>query len=87
VPVDVKPRVLTTAIDLEDNTASLKLAYEVAGYFELKKDEAGAIAQEAGKAVGVWRKEAAKLGITRPEIDRMASAFEHEDLKAAVTGK
>jgi serine/threonine protein kinase HipA of HipAB toxin-antitoxin module len=52
VPVDVKPRVLTTAIDLEDNTASLKLAYEVAGYFELKKDEARAIAQRSERPLG-----------------------------------
>jgi hypothetical protein len=27
--------------------------------------------------------EAKKLGLTAPEIDRMASAFEHDDLKAA----
>ena len=28
-----------------------------------------------------------KLGLTAPEIDRMASAFEHEDLKAALAVK
>src|SRR5260370_41356951 len=33
VPTDMKP--LTTAIDLEDGAASLKLALEVAAYFEL----------------------------------------------------
>jgi serine/threonine-protein kinase HipA len=31
VPIDIKPRVLSTAIN-EDNTASLTLAMEVAGY-------------------------------------------------------
>jgi serine/threonine-protein kinase HipA len=87
VPTDVKPRVLTTAIDLEDGTASLKLAYEVASYFELKATEARAIAREVGKAVSSWRKEAARLGVGNSEIDRMASAFEHDDLKAAVAGK
>lgn len=87
VPTDIKPRVLTTAIDLDDGTASLQLAYDVAGYFELKKDEARAIAHEVGKAVGLWRKEAADLGLGKQEIDRMASAFEHEDLKTAAAGK
>jgi serine/threonine-protein kinase HipA len=75
VPTDIKPRVLTTTIDLEDGTASLKLAYEVASYFELKAAEARAIAREVGKAVSSWRKEAARLGVSNSEIDRMASAF------------
>ena len=87
VPTDVRPRVLTTAIDLEDGTASLKLAYDVASYFELTAGQARAIAREAGKAVASWRKEAARLGLGAGEIDRMASAFEHDDLKAAVSGK
>ncbi len=84
VPTEIKPRVLTTAIDLEDSTASLKLALEVASYFELGPDEARAIAAQVGKAVATWRKVAAKLGLTAPEIDRMASAFEHDDLRAAL---
>ena len=87
VPIDVKPRVLTTAIDLDDGTASLKLALQVANYFELKKAVARKIAGQVGQAVGAWRREARKLGLTPPEIDRMASAFEHEDLKAARTMK
>jgi serine/threonine-protein kinase HipA len=84
VPTDIKPRVLTTAIDLEDGTASLKLALDVASYFELRADEARAIAAQVGKAVATWRKEAADVGLTAPEIDRMASAFEHDDLRAAL---
>ncbi len=84
VPTDIKPRVLTTAIDPDDGTASLKLAMEVAGYFELVAGEAAQIGAEVGKAVAPWRKVAAKFGLAAPEIDRMASAFEHEDLKAAL---
>jgi serine/threonine-protein kinase HipA len=87
VPTDIKPRVLTTAIDLEDGTASLKLAYDVASYFELTDEEARTMAREVGDAVASWRKEAARLGLGNSEIDRMASAFEHDDLKAAVAGK
>jgi serine/threonine-protein kinase HipA len=84
VPIDIKPRVLTTAIDLDDGTASMKLALDVAGYFELRAGEAAQIAAEVGKAVATWRKVAAKLGLRTAEIDRMASAFEHEDLNAAL---
>jgi serine/threonine-protein kinase HipA len=84
VPTDIKPRVLTTAIDLEDGTASLKLALEVAPYFELDADEARTIAAQIGQAVVKWRKVALKVGLTTPEIDRMASAFEHDDLNAAL---
>ena len=84
VPTDIKPRILTTAIDLEDGTASLKLALEVASYFELGTDQARTIATQVGKAVAAWRKEAGRLGLTAPEIDRMASAFEHDDLRAVL---
>ena len=84
VPVDVKPRILTTAINEEDTTASLSLAMEVAGYFELDEAKARDIAAQVGKAVSNWRDEAAGQGVTKSEIDRMASAFEHEDLKEAL---
>lgn len=83
VPTDMKPRILTTPIDLDDGTASLKLAFEVASYFELGPAEARQIAAEVGQAVAKWRKVATRLGLTAGEIDRMASAFDHEDLKAA----
>lgn len=79
VPVDIKPRVLSTAIDLDNHAASLNLALSVADYFELGTDEARRIAVEVGTAVSLWRKEATALGLAKPDIDRMASAFEHED--------
>jgi hypothetical protein len=46
-------------------------------------DKAHNIAAQVGQAVASWRKKAAKLGLTSGEIDRIASAFEHEHLKAA----
>ena len=85
VPTDIKPRVLTTAIDLDDGAASLDLAMSVVGYFELDEGKAHAIAAEVGMAVRTWREEAARMGLTPAEINRMASAFEHEDLKAALS--
>ena len=85
VPTDIKPRVLTTAIDLDDGSASLDLAMSVVGYFELDENKAYVIAAEVGRAVAAWREEAARLGLTQAEIDRMASAFEHEDLSMALS--
>jgi hypothetical protein len=55
----------------------------VAEYFERGKIEAAEIAVQVGKSVATWKKEAAKIGIPAAEHDRMASAFEQEDLNAA----
>ena len=86
VPTDIKPRILTTAINEDDGTASLALAMSVAKYFELDAANARETAKQVGKAVSKWRGEAARHGITKNEIDRMASAFEHEDMKEALSG-
>jgi serine/threonine-protein kinase HipA len=83
VPVDIKPRILATAINEADNTASLDLAYEVAGYFKISYQRARSISGEVGRAVGQWRDEAARHGLTKAEVDRTASAFEHRDLERA----
>ncbi len=84
MPVDVKPRVLCTEIDVGDATASLDLALHVAKYFELDANTARQTAREVGVAVFSWRREAANMGIPPHEIERMASAFEHPDLDAAI---
>jgi serine/threonine-protein kinase HipA len=86
IPTDVKPRVLTTAINEADGTASLELAMSVAGYFDINDGKARQIAKEVGQAVRGWRGAAAKAGIKATEIDRMASAFEHDDLERALKG-
>jgi len=83
VPVDIKPRILTTAINEDDNRASLALAMDVAGYFDLEAKAAKKIAAEVARAVSRWREEAARRGLTKSEIERVASAFEHQDLKQA----
>ncbi|MEY4093702.1 MAG: hypothetical protein RLZZ53_901 [Acidobacteriota bacterium] len=84
VPVDVKPRILTTAINEDDNTASLDVAMSVAPYFELDDARARADAGTVARAVATWRDEAARHGLTKEEVARMASAFDHADLKAAL---
>jgi serine/threonine-protein kinase HipA len=52
-------------------------------YFGLTAPTMRQIAREAGRAVAKWRTEAAKLGLNSGEIDRVSSAFEHEDAKTA----
>jgi serine/threonine-protein kinase HipA len=83
-PTDIKPRILSTAIDLIDPSASLDVAVSVAHYFELDNIQAKKIFKEVGSATALWREEATKLKIKKIEIDRMASAFEHEDLQKAL---
>ena len=86
VPVEFKPRILTTMIDELDGTASLELAFSVAAYFTIDPKDARKIAGEVGGAVARWRTVAATKGLKASEMERLASAFEHEDLAAAVRG-
>ena len=83
VPTDVKARFLSTAVNLEDSTASIDLALAVAQYFTLEEDEARAVARDVARAVSEWRGVAADLGIANREIERMSTAFEHDDLAIA----
>lgn len=85
VPVDVRPRVLSTAIDPDDPSASLELAFAAAGYFGIKAKDARSMARDVGTVVAGWRRYADEAGLGRAEIDRMASAFEHDDVRLART--
>lgn len=86
MPVDVRPRVHVLAIDEEDQTSSLANAMKVAPSFGISKiAEARAIAKDVGSAVASWREVAARHGLRKFEIERMASAFEHDDLRVALT--
>lgn len=76
VPLDIKPRILTTAIDEGDGTASIELAYEVAGHFGVKLSAAKKIVREVQAAVSDWREAATSVGLSKKDINRMASAFE-----------
>ncbi|MBP6985141.1 MAG: type II toxin-antitoxin system HipA family toxin [Alphaproteobacteria bacterium] len=84
-PLDIKPRRLSLAIDEEDDCASLELALSVSDRFGLSKESAKRIANEAGIAVAGWREQAKLLGMKDREADRMSSAFEHNDLRLALT--
>lgn len=80
VPIDLKARMLSIAIDELDRTASVDIALGVAKQFGLKQPEAKEIARDVAAAVGTWRKVADGEGISASEINRMATAFEHDDL-------
>lgn len=84
MPVDVKPRHHALTLDEADDASSIDTAMAVAGQFGLKPDAARTIATEVGVAVLAWREAAADNGLTNAQIERMASAFEHEDLAKAV---
>lgn len=83
VPIDIKPRNLTTAIEPDNTQASLELAIEAAGYFDLNEQEAVSIVKEVAAATSKWREKASSIGINSGEIKRMSSAFEHSDLEKA----
>ena len=83
VPTDVRPRILSTAIvEGDDRSASMELAFLAAEHFGIKDKEAEEIAREVAGAVVQWREIALGLGASNRECDRMASAFEHDDLAA-----
>ena len=82
VPTDVKPRVHALAIDEFDGTASLETAFRIAPMFGIREGTARDIAGEVGEAVGRWREVPARFGLTPEQVDRMSSAFAHEDLRA-----
>ncbi len=85
-PTDIKPRVLSTSIDLIDPSASIGLAFSVGEYFELGSAEMKEIAKETALATREWRVVAKKLKIAKREIERMASAFEHDDFERGLRG-
>ena len=84
VPVDVKPRIHALAIDEIDGTASLDTAMGVARMFGI--DGSRRPCDHGGGGRGRFvNGEVPQLGfgMTPDEIDRMASAFDHDDLRAA----
>ena len=75
-PTPMVPRVLSTAIDIDQTTASLEVAMAVAQEFRLSQARAREIIREVTQAVKGWRAVAAQYGLSKRECERMASAFE-----------
>ena len=83
-PTDVRPRILTTNINLDEGTCDLDLVLSTAEFFGIGLQEAKLIAKDVAKVTATWREVAAAAGASRNEIRRMASAFEHNDLTRAL---
>jgi serine/threonine-protein kinase HipA len=84
VPTDMKARILTTNINLDEGTCSLDVLEEAAEYFGLGLPQARAIIKGVATATAKWRDVAREVGARTAEIHRMASAFEHDDLRRAL---
>lgn len=84
VPTDLKARVVTTNIDLDEGTCSIDLLEEAAQYFGLELAAARSIIKEVATVTATWQETAKEAGAKSSEITRMASAFEHDDLKRAL---
>jgi serine/threonine-protein kinase HipA len=84
MPSDIKARVLTTNISLDEATCSLDLLESAAEYFSLSLAQARLIIKEVALVTSRWRNIAKEVGARSAEIQRMASAFEHDELKGAI---
>jgi serine/threonine-protein kinase HipA len=82
-PVDVRQRILSTKINLDDGTCDIGLVLSVAEYFNLDQKTAKAIIKQTAAVTAKWREVAESFGLARAEIARMASAFEHSDAAKA----
>lgn len=85
MPTDLKSRVLTTNIDLDEGTCSIDLLEAASEYFGLRLAAARGVIKEVAAVTTTWRKTAKEAGAKLAEITRMATAFEHDDLKRALT--
>jgi serine/threonine-protein kinase HipA len=84
VPTDLKARVLTTNIDLDEGTCSLDLLEQASEYFALTLAQARVIIKDVATVTSKWRETAMAVGARSADINRMASAFEHDDLTRAL---
>lgn len=79
VPSDLKARILSTNITVDEATCSIEVLEEAAEFFALGLPDARRIIKEVAMATSSWREVAAAAGARPAEIKRMASAFEHEE--------
>lgn len=75
---------VTFEIDLDEGTCSIDLLEAAAGYFGLGLAAARTIIREVTLVTAIWRVMARQVGARPGEITRMASAFEHDDLRRAL---
>jgi serine/threonine-protein kinase HipA len=83
-PSDVRPRILTTNINLDEGTCDIGLVQSAAEYFGLSPTSARAIIKQVATVTAGWREVARAAGAAAAEIRRMESAFEHDDLEKSL---
>jgi serine/threonine-protein kinase HipA len=82
VPADVRAHVLSTNITLDEATCSIDLARQAAtDFFALPVKQTNEIIAQVASAVSTWREVAARKGVKKSEIERMESAFDHDELR------
>lgn len=84
-PSDVRPRVLTTNINLDESTCDVDLALSSSEFFSLGTKEAKSMIKDVAVVAATWRAVAMAAGATQKEINRIASAFEHRDLTRSLS--
>ena len=75
-PIHIKPRILATAIDFDDTTASIETAMSIAKECRITENRANEIIKQVKLAVKQWRQVASDIGLSKIECDQMASAFD-----------
>ena len=74
---------LATAIDENNTNASLATALEVAGLFRISETQARPIVAEVLATTERWRDVARATGLGSQQLERLESAFAHEQSAAA----
>lgn len=74
-PTDLKPRILSTNISLDEGTCSIELVLSQADMFGLTQKGPRTIVSEVGKAVSIRQFVAKRSGLSKVAHNRMSSAF------------
>ncbi|MDR0723569.1 MAG: HipA domain-containing protein [Endomicrobium sp.] len=74
-PTSIKPRILSTTIDFNNNEASLDLALSVIEDFRLTEEQAHGIVKDVVNAVTKWQKVAKQVGLKESDIEKISSCF------------
>ena len=86
-PRDINGGMHVLALNEVDHTGTLEIAMSVADYFGVHTNDAKTIAGEVAKAVVPWKTSAQARGISKQEIEQLASAFQEDELRTALSFK
>lgn len=84
-PPHIMPRIHALALNEIDHTSSIDTVMSVSKDFGLALADAKAVAGEVATAVCGWKTAATKVRLSKDDIAFMAGAFEHDDLRTALT--